>query len=105
MGRRAAVVRWERWHLRPFLSRRGAMACCRRKSPAPQSHGTGDDLFHTAQFLLLWRRLRRLLAGLDLVQHRAGHSQAQESARTKNTRRTDSRMEARTRAHAEVSAN
>src|SRR6266849_5599958 len=104
MGREATLVRRERRHVWPFLSRRGAMAGCHRKSATPESHGAGHDIFHAAQFLLLRRRVRWLLARLDLDEYRAGYSPSQESARPENLSRSRGKLEARTRASAEFSA-
>src|SRR6266851_8005599 len=104
MGGKAILVRRQRWHLRALLSWRGAMARCRGKSSAPESHGAGHDVFHATQFLRLRRRVRWLLARLDLDEYRAGYSPAQESARPKNLSRSRGKLEARTRASAEFSA-
>src|SRR6266849_8056936 len=104
MGREATLVRRERRHVWPFLSRRGAMAGCHRKSATPESHGAGHDIFHAAQFLLLRRRVRWLLARLDLDEHRAGSSPAQESVWPEDLRRGRANLEARTRTLAEFSA-
>src|SRR5260370_8468792 len=96
MGGKAILVRRQRWHLRALLSRRGAMARCRGKSSAPESHGAGHDVFHATQFLLLRRRVRWLLARLDLDEYRPGYSPAQESARPQDLRGGSRNLEART---------
>src|SRR5260370_38165603 len=80
------------------------MAGTPRETSHPESRGAGHDVFHAAQFLLLRRRVRWLLARLDLDEYRAGYSPAQESARPKNLSRSRGKLEARTRAHAEFSA-
>src|SRR5882762_6250605 len=104
MGREAAVVRRQRRNLRALLSRRGAMASRGGKSTAPESHGAGDDVFHAAQFLLLRRRVRWLVARMDLEQHRARYSETKESCRATNSRRSCGNVEARASAHGNVSA-
>src|SRR5260370_34732733 len=95
MGGKAILVRRQRWHLRALLSRRGAMACRRRESSAPESHGAGHDVFHAAQFLLLRRRIRWLLARLDLDEYRAGFSSEQASSRLEYLRRGRLNMDTR----------
>src|SRR5712671_5800616 len=104
MGCEATMVRRKRGHLRPLLSWRGAVARRRGKSAAPESYGAGDDVFHAAQFLLLRRRVRRLVARMDLEQHRARYSETQESCRAANSRRNCGNVEARASAHGNVSA-
>src|SRR6266852_1692043 len=104
MGGKAILVRRQRRHVWSILPGRGAVACCRGESSAPESHGAGHDVFHAAQFLLLRRRIRWLLARLDLDEYRAGYSPSQESARPEDLRRGRRNLEARTRARAEFSA-
>src|SRR5437660_8842105 len=95
MGREAALVRRQRRNLRPILSRRGAMASRRGKSPAPESHGAGDDVFHATQFLLLRRRIRWLVARMDLDEYCAGSSPPQKPCWPTHQRRSYGLVEAR----------
>src|SRR6267154_3025006 len=104
MGCQATMGRRKRGHLRTLLSWCGAMARRGGKSTAPESHGAGDDVFHAAQFLLLRRCVRWLVARMDLEQHRARYSETQESCRAANSRRSCGNVEARACAHGNVSA-
>jgi hypothetical protein len=67
------------------LSYPGAVAGGGGNSAALESHGSGDDVFHPAEFLLFGWRIRRLVAGLDVVQHRAGFATEEKLGRTANT--------------------
>ena len=58
---------------------------------ASRRHGAGDDVLVTASFLLRERRLRSLVAAVDLRQHRARHAPAPRPAR--HARRSRRRRE------------
>src|SRR5216683_3577673 len=91
-------------HIRAVLSGCCAMAGCGGESSALKGDGAGDDVLHPAKFLLFRRRVRRVVAGLDVVQHRSGFAPKEKSGRPTNTRRGCGRVEDRTRAAAEFSA-
>src|SRR5579859_1492383 len=105
MGRGAAMVEREGRNIRAFISRSGAVAGCSRESAAPEGHGTCDDVFHSAQFLLFRGRVRRIMAGLDLVQHRSRYSEAEAPGGPTNVRGGCRFLDNRARAHAELFAN
>src|SRR5882762_6923035 len=104
MGSQAALVRRQRRNLRALLSRRGAMARRGGKSTAPESHGAGHDVFHATQFLLLRRRVRWLLARMDLDEYCSRSSPPQESCWATQQRRGCGLLEARASTHGNVSA-
>src|SRR5258707_7333201 len=93
MGGAAAVVRRKRRHFRALVSWRGAMARCSGESSAPESHGSGHDVFHAAQFLLLRRRVRWLVTRLGLDEHRAGRSTAPKTFGTEDLHRKHWQLE------------
>src|SRR5262245_33425837 len=104
MGRGPAVVERQRRNVGALVSGRRPVARRRRKSAAPESDGTGDDVFHSTEFFLFRRSFRRLVDRLDLVQHRAGHSRKEKSFGTENVQRSSGRVEKRAPALAEFSS-
>ena len=57
-------------HLRPVVPRRGPVAGRDRVAAAPRRDGAGDDLRYADALLVHGRGLGRVMAGLDLAQHR-----------------------------------
>src|ERR1043166_6139819 len=104
MGGKAAVVRWERGHVRTVVSGSGAMAGGGGESSAFEGDGAGDDVFHAAGFFLFGRRGRWILAGLDLPEHRSGHSQAQKPSGRADIRGSERELETESRTSASVFA-
>ena len=89
MGRVAGLVEWQGRHLRVLLSRRRAMACGPGAATAPGVDGAGDDLLLAAELLLHERRVRPVLAAVDLHQRRTGRTSSSRPAR--NPRRVRGR--------------
>ena len=81
MGRLAALVQRSGRHVRPVVSGCRAMAGRDGGAAASGCDGTGHDLLVASELLLFERRVRPLLAALDLRQHRAGYPHKTESAR------------------------
>src|ERR1700687_5696763 len=104
MGRRSTMVEWRGRHVRPVLSRRRPMARRSGEPTSPQSDGPRNDFLDAAQFFLLRRRLRWLLAGLDLVQYRSGGKQEETSTRPRELQRSSRILEAGTRTASEFSS-
>lgn len=52
--------------LRPFLSRRGAVAGGGGKPASPQSHGPGHDVFYSTEFFLCLGIVGPVMDGMDL---------------------------------------
>ena len=69
------------------LPRRGAVARRGRAPAVAQGDGAGDDLLDAGELLVLGRRVGRLLARLDLAQHRAGPPPPARRRRTRDRRR------------------
>src|SRR4051812_49664178 len=76
----------QRRNLWTLLPRRGAVACGGGASPVAQSDGAGDDLLHAGDLLVSGRGMGRVLARLDLVQHRARSPPPSQRRRTEDRR-------------------
>ncbi len=70
-----------------FVSGSGAVAGGGGESSAFEGDGSGDDVFHSAEFFLCGRDMGFVVDRMDLGQHRLGCAREEKSAGASDLRR------------------